>query len=98
MEPRRGPAADGLSLTVLDSTHPDAINAALGGRAWSRILFLFSSKSGSTIEVQSLCTWVMENLEEQGIAEPGAQCVAITDPNSALAELATQRRFLDCIE
>ena len=93
-----GPAADGLSLTVLDSTHPDAINAALGGRAWSRILFLFSSKSGSTIEVQSLCTWVMENLEEQGIAEPGAQCVAITDPNSALAELATQRRFLDCIE
>ncbi len=91
-------AADGLSIRVLDSTHPDAINSVLAGRAWSRILFIFASKSGSTIEVESLCTWVMDNLEEQGVAEPGAQCIAITDPGSALADLAVQRRFLDCLE
>ncbi len=92
------PAADGLSIRVLDSTHPDAINSVLAGRAWSRILFIFASKSGSTIEVESLCAWVMDNLEEQGVAEPGAQCIAITDPGSALADLAVQRRFLDCLE
>ena len=93
-----GPAGDGLSLTILDNTHPDAITQALGNRAWSRILFVFSSKSGSTIEVQTLCTWVLDNLEEQGVAEPGGQCVAITDPGSPLMHLAVQRHFLDCLE
>ena len=93
-----GPAGDGLSLTILDNTHPDAITEALGNRAWSRILFVFSSKSGSTIEVQTLCTWVLDNLEEQGVAEPGGQCVAITDPGSPLMHLAVQRHFLDCLE
>jgi len=93
-----GPTGDGLSLTILDNTHPDAITEALGNRAWSRILFVFSSKSGSTIEVQTLCTWVLDNLEEQGVAEPGGQCVAITDPGSPLMHLAVQRHFLDCLE
>jgi len=93
-----GPAGDGLSLTILDNTHPDAITEALGNRAWSRILFVFSSKSGSTIEVQTLCSWVLDNLEEQGVAEPGGQCVAITDPGSPLMHLAVQRHFLDCLE
>ena len=93
-----GPSGDGLSLTILDNTHPDAITAALGHRAWSRILFVFSSKSGTTIEVQALCAWVLDNLEEQGVAEPGAQCIAITDPGSPLAHLAVQRHFLDCVE
>ncbi|HAU40777.1 MAG TPA: hypothetical protein DCW50_01910, partial [Gammaproteobacteria bacterium] len=93
-----GPAGDGLSLTILDNTHPDAITQALGNRAWSRILFVFSSKSGSTIEVQTLCSWVLDNLEEQGVAEPGGQCVAITDPGSPLMHLAVQRHFLDCLE
>ena len=93
-----GPSGDGLSLTILDNTHPDAITAALGHRAWSRILFVFSSKSGTTIEVQTLCAWVLDNLDEQGVAEPGAQCIAITDPDSPLARLAVQRHFLDCVE
>ncbi len=93
-----GPSGEGLSLTILDNTHPDAITAALGHRAWSRILFVFSSKSGTTIEVQTLCAWVLDNLEEQGVAEPGAQCIAITDPDSPLAHLAVQRHFLDCVE
>jgi len=93
-----GPSGDGLSLTILDNTHPDAITAALGHRAWSRILFVFSSKSGTTVEVQALCAWVLDNLEAQGVAEPGAQCIAITDPDSPLAHLAVQRHFLDCVE
>ena len=50
------------SVTVLDSTHPDAITELLINRAWSRILFVFASKSGTTIEVQSLCSWVLDNL------------------------------------
>ena len=92
-----GPSGDGLSLTILDNTHPDAITEALENRAWSRILFIFSSKSGTTIEVQTLCAWVLDNLEEQGVAEPGSQCIAITDTGSPLARLAEQRHFLDCL-
>ena len=93
-----GPSGDGLSLTILDNTHPDAITEALENRAWSRILFIFSSKSGTTIEVQTLCAWVLDNLEEQGVAEPGSQCIAITDTGSPLARLAEHRHFLDCLE
>jgi hypothetical protein len=93
-----GSSADGLSLTILDNTHPDVITEVLGNRAWSRILFVFSSKSGTTIEVQTLCAWVLDNLEEQGVAEPGSQCIAITDTGSPLAHLAEQRHFLDCLE
>ncbi|MDP6290948.1 MAG: hypothetical protein QF636_03280, partial [Arenicellales bacterium] len=91
------PVDDGLSLTVLDNTHPDAVRSVLGRQSWARILFVFSSKSGTTAEVQALCTWVLESLEEQGIAEPGAQCIAITDAHSPLADLAMQRHFHDCL-
>ena len=91
-------STNNASVTVLDSTHPDTITELLINRAWSRILFVFASKSGTTIEVQSLCSWVLDNLEEQGVAEPGSQCVAITDPGTPLAALAVQRCFLDCIE
>ncbi len=90
-------ASDGLSLTVLDNTHPDAVRAALQHQSWARILFIFSSKSGTTAEVQALCAWVLENLEEQGVAEPGSQCIAITDPGSPLAHLALQCHFHDCL-
>ncbi|MBT3974674.1 MAG: hypothetical protein HOE99_12755 [Acidiferrobacteraceae bacterium] len=92
-----GPSGNGLSLTVLDNTHPDAVRSVLGRQSWARILFIFSSKSGTTAEVQALCTWVLESLEEQGVAEPGAQCIAITDANSPLADLAIQRHFHDCL-
>lgn len=93
-----GSQSDGLSLTVLDTTHPESIHAALANRAWARMLFLVASKSGTTIEVQSLCAWVLDNLEQQGVTEPGAQCVAITDPSSPLSQFAVQNRFIDCIE
>ena len=47
------PPADGMSLTVLDSTHPDAVARAREAFDLSRTLLVVSSKSGSTIETRS---------------------------------------------
>lgn len=81
-------SADGFpSLTVLDSTHPDAIRA-VDTAPIDRTLFVVASKSGTTLETISLLEhyWVQSGGQ-------GSQFVAITDRDTPLAELAEQRRF-----
>jgi transaldolase/glucose-6-phosphate isomerase len=75
-------------LTVLDSTDPRAVAAALSGAETSRTLFLVSSKSGTTAETDSLYRYFWEKT-----AGRGAQFVAITDPDTPLARLAADRNF-----
>ncbi len=81
-------SADGFpSLTVLDSTHPDAIRA-VDIAPIDRTLFVVASKSGTTLETISLFEhcWV----ESGG---RGSQFVAITDRDTPLDELAEQHKF-----
>lgn len=88
---RRRPGS--LALVLLDTTHPDAIIAALDGGELERTLFIVASKSGTTIESCSLGEYWWEKSGKKG-----AQFVAITDPGTALAELAAERGFLKCFE
>ena len=79
-------SADGLELRILDSTHPDVVR---GFRSWAsehRTLFCVSSKSGTTTE---------PNAYHAAMAEiaPALDFVAITDPDTALAELARVQEF-----
>ena len=74
-------SADGLELRVLDSTHPDAVR---GFRSWAserRTLFAVSSKSGTTTEPNAFQA-------AMGEIAPALDFVAITDLDTALAELA----------
>ena len=79
-------SAGALELRVLDSTHPDAVR---GFRSWAseqRTLFLVSSKSGSTTEPNAFQA-------AMGEIAPALDFIAITDPDTPLAELARAQEF-----
>ncbi|HTQ81192.1 MAG TPA: hypothetical protein VMM92_14430 [Thermoanaerobaculia bacterium] len=82
-------------LSVLDSTHPDAV-AALAARLDPRkSLFLVSSKSGGTTETLSYFYTFWEKVKDAQApgADPGRHFVAITDPGTSLEKLARGRGF-----
>jgi transaldolase / glucose-6-phosphate isomerase len=79
-------SSDGLELRICDSTHPDAVR---GFRSWAseqRTLFLVSSKSGSTTEPNAFQA-------AMGEIAPALDFVAITDPDTPLADLARAQEF-----
>ncbi len=72
---------------VLDTTHPRAIRALEAQLDLERTLFVSASKSGSTLETRSHTDYFWER------SPRGDRWVAITDPGSALEELARKRDF-----
>ncbi len=80
-------------LVVLDSTDPQAIRAAVGDIAEERLLFLVSSKSGTTQETISLFRHFLREAQGAFGESAGHRFVAITDPGSPLAELAEEHEF-----
>jgi glucose-6-phosphate isomerase len=79
--------ADGPKMYVLDSTDAAAVKAVEDAVDIARTLFVVSSKSGGTIEPLSLYAHF------SSLNDNGASYVAITDPGSGLAQLATEREF-----
>src|SRR5437762_12017441 len=75
------------SFHVLDTTHPRAIRAVEASIDPERTLFISASKSGTTLETRSHTDYFWRR------ASRGEQWVAITDPGSALEELARKRNF-----
>ncbi len=81
-------APDGaLRLHVLDSTHPAQVRAVADALDLARTLFVVSSKSGSTLETLSHFRYF------HALQPDGAHYVAITDPGTALADLARRHAF-----
>ncbi len=78
-----------LELTVLDSTAPCAVLAQIEKLDLARTLFIVATKSGGTVETLSFFK-TMYNLvvEKLGEEHAGEHFVAITDPGSALVEIA----------
>ncbi len=79
-------------LIVLDSTHPAAVRAVEGSIDVGRTLFVVSSKSGTTIESNSLFFYFWRKVGESKSA-PGENFAAITDPGTPLEKLAHERKF-----
>ena len=77
----------GATLTVLDSTHPDAVRAALGEGELDATLVVVASKSGSTEE-----TACFANRAAAVVPSP-SHLVAITDAGSQLDEQATAQAW-----
>ncbi|HJP71664.1 MAG TPA: hypothetical protein VJ975_08080 [Candidatus Limnocylindria bacterium] len=80
------PGSHGLELRILDSTHPDAVR---GFREWAtaaRTIFCVSSKSGTTTEPNAFHA-------AMAAEAPALDFVAITDPGTALADLARAQEF-----
>ena len=80
-------AVYGRDLTVLDSTDPTEIVARERALPLDRTRFIVASKSGETIETRSHAAFF---LDRTGAPE---RFTAVTDPGSALEELAAKQRF-----
>jgi transaldolase/glucose-6-phosphate isomerase len=83
--------APGLELRILDSTHPDVVR---GFREWAesgRTIFCVSSKSGSTTEPNAFHAAMSAHA-------PALDFVAITDPDTVLADLARSQGFRAIVE
>jgi transaldolase/glucose-6-phosphate isomerase len=79
-------------LIVLDSTHPAAVAAVERKVALPRTLFIFSSKSGTTVEPLSFFRYFWDRMTRVADS-PGRHFIAITDPGTPLAALARDRNF-----
>lgn len=84
----------GLTVLVLDSTHPDAVAALLAQVDLARTLFMVSTKSGTTAETLSFFKSCFNATQAAAGEETvGQHFVAITDPGSKLVEIAKQYNF-----
>ncbi len=90
--------ADGYpDLTVLDSTHPAAVEAVAAAIDPTTTLFIVASKSGATIEPLSFFKFFWTRVAA-AVADPGLHFAAITDPGTALVNLAAERGFRKIFE
>ena len=80
-------------LHMLDSTDPAAVLAVTTPPKTT--LFLLASKSGTTIEPNSLAAHFRRVLEDAGIERWADHFVAITDPGTELARRADAEHFRD---
>ena len=78
----------GVPLTVLDTTDPGQVAAALADRL-DRTVLVVASKSGSTVETDSHRRAYAEAFRQAGI-DPAERIVVVTDPGSPLAESAAR--------
>ncbi|OLZ72911.1 hypothetical protein AV521_08110 [Streptomyces sp. IMTB 2501] len=86
-------SAAGRPLTMLDTTDCRQVEAVLG-RDPERMLVILSSKSGETIETNSLCRVMTRHLAERLPPHEAARhCVAVTDPGSLLHRIALDRGY-----
>jgi transaldolase/glucose-6-phosphate isomerase len=76
------------AVTVLDSTHPDAVQELAGRLDPEKSLFVVSSKSGTTTETLSFFRYFWKLSGERG-----RSFVAVTDPGTPLQKMARQRGF-----
>ena len=76
------------AMHVLDTTHPAMIRHAEAQLDLERTMFIVSSKSGTTLETLSHFEYFWSKIED------GNHFVAITDPGSALEQLAKTRNML----
>jgi transaldolase/glucose-6-phosphate isomerase len=91
------PVPDGYPrLTVIDTTHPDAVGAVTERTDPTTTWYLVSSKSGGTLETMSLFRhfWARAGAS---VADPGSHFLAITDPGSSLEQLAHERGFREVV-
>jgi glucose-6-phosphate isomerase len=86
-----GAAAGWPRFHMLDSTDPAAVLAA--ATPPDRTLYILASKSGTTIEPNSLAAHFKQTLLDAGVARWAQHVIAITDDGTALAARARTEGF-----
>ena len=81
-------------LHILDSTDPAQVQRVEESVRLESALFIVASKSGSTLETTLFEQYFFERVRRcVGTSRVGSRFVAITDPGSALEQLAASKRF-----
>jgi transaldolase/glucose-6-phosphate isomerase len=83
----------GLKLSILDSTDPAQIQQAALKHPTASTLFIISSKSGTTAEVQALFNYFWERSRLSLGEKASDHFIAITDPGTPLEKLALEHKF-----
>lgn len=82
------------TLTVLDSTHPESVEAVCKDLDFNKTVFIVSTKSGGTVETFSFMKYFYyETLKALGADKVGKHFVAITDPGSGLESVAKELNY-----
>lgn len=84
----KGSKQKSIELAVLDSIDPNQVNEAIAEFPPSKSIYIISSKSGDTIEVNTLLDYFWEIADRKG-----SQFIAITDPGTVLESIAIARGF-----
>jgi transaldolase/glucose-6-phosphate isomerase len=84
-----------LTLSILDSTHPEQVIETAKMFSVDQTLFIVSSKSGTTSEVNAFLDYFWE-ISKRSLGEQcGEHFIAITDPGTPLEKIAMERGFRD---
>lgn len=84
----------GVDLTVLDTTDPEQVRAALADRLANTVVVV-SSKSGGTVETDSHRRAFAETFADLGMSadEVARRFVVVTDPGSPLEQIAKDEGY-----
>ncbi len=83
----------GLKLTIYDSTDPGQIRTLSKNIKTANCLFIVSSKSGGTSEVNALLEYFWDKTQRECGHNIGYHFIAITDPGTSLETTALSRNF-----
>ncbi len=83
----------GLELGILDSTDPISVKYASEEFPVKDTLYLISSKSGTTAEINANFKYFWFLAEKEFQDQAGSRFAAITDPGTALERLAEDKKF-----
>ena len=83
-----------IKLSVLDSTHPEAVIAKTRNLEPEKTLYVVSTKSGGTVETISFMKYFYNfALNQLGKENVSKHFIAITDPGSGLEQIAKVLNF-----
>ncbi|MBN1302280.1 MAG: hypothetical protein JW995_13775 [Melioribacteraceae bacterium] len=82
-----------LDLSVLDSTHPEAVKSISERLNPEDTLYIVSTKSGGTVETMSFMKYFYNYAQKVLKENTSKHFIAITDPGSGLEETAKKLNF-----
>jgi transaldolase/glucose-6-phosphate isomerase len=83
----------GLELSILDSTNPLEVIGISQRIPLEKTLFIVSSKSGTTGEINAFFEYFFESMSEIFPGQAGSRFIAITDPGTKLEKTAREKNF-----
>ncbi|MBE0686567.1 MAG: bifunctional transaldolase/phosoglucose isomerase, partial [Anaerolineaceae bacterium] len=85
--------SEGLILSILDSTDPRQVKSAEEKNPLGKTIYIVSSKSGGTTEVQAFLKYFYHQMQKFVGEKAGSFFIAITDPETDLARQANELNF-----